>query len=376
MTSDTLSGLFYSLQTGPQPPPPWGPSSPVAIYGAGGFGRSICNALLAESIPVEAFIDRAAQPGQTWNGIPILSPDCMDAQAWSTRTILLGIHNPRSSVRRLYDELAARGCQRLLTPIDILNNLEPSFGHRYWLAPSRHLLEYETEIRSARDIIEPESRALFDAVIAQRATGDYHRLPPPTHTLDDYLPTDVAAFDRPLRILDGGAYDGDTLRGLLKHGFTLEAVTAFEPDPENFSKLDTWVRTQPELNASLWPCGLYSHASQLHFSAGEGEASAIVSGGGTVVQCVSIDEAVHGFRPSLIKLDVEGAEPAALKGATETIRRYLPFITAGLYHHPSHLWQIPLLLNSLQPGYRMHLRLHAENGFKLWLHAVPPAEAA
>jgi FkbM family methyltransferase len=186
----------------------------------------------------------------------------------------------------------------------------------------------------------------------------------------------VAPFDRPLRVVDGGAYDGDTLRGLLKHGFTLEAVAAFEPDADNFSRLDAWIKTQPALNAALWPCGLYSKVTQVHFSAGQGEASAITTEGGTVIQCVSIDEAVHGFRPTLIKLDVEGAESDALQGAAETIRKHKPFITAGLYHQPSHLWDIPRLLNEIQAGYRMHLRQHAENGFDLWLHAVPPREDA
>lgn len=376
MTSDPLSSLFHTLQTEPAPPSPWVPSSPVAIYGAGGFGQSLCRALLEDSIQVEAFIDRLALPNQSWNGIPVLHPDSLEARTWSTWTIVLGIHNPGTSVRRLHDELTAKGCQSLLTPIEILNRLGPSFGNRYWLAPSKHLLGCENDIRAARDLFEPESRTLFDAVIAQRATGDYHRLPHPTHALDDYLPTDVAAFHGPMRVIDRGAYDGDTLRGLLKRGFALEAVAAFEPDPENFSKLDAWVRTQPGLNAALWPCGLFSHATQLHFASGQGEASAITAGGETMVQCVSIDEALHGFRPSLIKLDVEGAEPEALKGATETIRKHKPFITAGLYHHPSHLWGIPLLLHSLHPDYRLHLRLHAENGFDLWLHAVPPREDA
>jgi FkbM family methyltransferase len=376
MTSDSLSGLFLSLQANPTPSSPWPPSSPVAIYGAGSFGQSLCSALLAESVPVNAFIDRMAQPGQSWNGMPILHPDGVEAQAWSSWTILLGIHNPGTSVRDLHDELTTRGCRRLLTPIEILNRLGPAFGNRYWLAPSRHLLGFENDIRAARGLFEPESQALFDAVIAQRATGDYHRLPQPTHALDDYLPADVAAFNRPLRIVDGGAYDGDTLRGLLKHGFALEAVAAFEPDPENFAKLDAWVRVQPEFNAVLWPCGLYSHTTQLHFSAGQGEASAITPGGETMIQCVSIDEAMHGFCPSLIKLDVEGAEPDALRGATETIHKHTPFITAGLYHHPFHLWQIPMLLHSIQPGYRMYLRQHAENGFDLWLHAVPSRKNA
>lgn len=371
METDPLSGIFEHIQSAASSSPPWTDGEPLAVYGAGGFGHSLYRALLDQSITIAAFIDRGAQPGQMREGIPILHPDSMNAAQWDALTILIGIHNPGTSVRLIQDDLKARGCRRVLTPIDIINHLGPSFGTRYWLGPSQHYIESEREIRAAREIIDPASHALFDAVLAQRITGNYHLLPDPTHGIDDYLPTDIAAIDHPLRVVDGGAYDGDTIRGLLKHGFALEAIAAFEPDADNFSKLAGWVRTQPGLNATLWPCGLYSHATQLHFSAGQGEASAITSEGGTVIQCVSVDEAIHGFRPTLLKLDVEGAEPEALMGARNTILAHKPFITAGLYHHPSHLWQVPLLLKSLHPGYRLHLRLHAQNGFDLWLHAVP-----
>ncbi|HEY3399706.1 MAG TPA: hypothetical protein VGK03_03665, partial [Geothrix sp.] len=272
MTPDILSGLFQALRNQPPPSSPWAPSGPVAIYGAGGFGRDLCRALQAEAIPVSAFLDRGAHPGQVWNGIPVLHPDQAEAEVWSEWTILLGIHNPGTSVRRLHDELSARGGRHLLTPIQVLDRLGLAFGNRYWLAPSRHLLGCEETVRAARGLFEPESWALFDAVIAQRATGDYHHLPHPTHALDDYLPADVASFDRPLRLVDGGAYDGDTLRGLLVHGLAPEAVAAFEPDPENFSKLAAWIRAQAGLDAALWPCGLYAQTTQLHFSAGQGEA--------------------------------------------------------------------------------------------------------
>ncbi|MDE3032997.1 MAG: FkbM family methyltransferase [Acidobacteriota bacterium] len=371
MEHDPLSDLFHRARTAAPQPSSWGKEEILAIYGAGGFGHKILKALHNRSMPVACLIDRTARPGQHLDGVPVVHPDSIQPAQWATMAILIGIHNPGASVRQLQDDLQARGCLRVFTPVDICNRLGPAFGTHYWLGPSTHYLESEREIRLAREIIAPDSLALFDAVLAQRVSGDYHLLPDPTHEIDDYLPVDVAPFVGPVRVVDGGAYDGDTLRGLLAHGFTVESAAAFEPDAENFSKMAAWVRTQPGLEAFLWPCGLFSHPAQLRFSAGQGEASAITSEGDMMIQCVSVDEALHGFRPTLLKLDVEGAEPEALRGARNTIRAHQPFITAGLYHHPSHLWEVPLLLRSIHPGYRLHLRSHAHNGFELWLHAIP-----
>lgn len=350
--------------------------SPVAIYGAGSFGRSLCQALIDLNITATCLIDRNAKPGQFWNGIPLLHPEAVPSASWASLTVVVGIHNPSVPVAALVSELRSLGCPRVLSPIDALGHLSPDFGYRYWLVSPSYFREAESIIATARDIIEPESHPIFDAVIAHRLTGDYGLLPPTTHGLEDYAPEEVFRLPEPVRLVDGGAYDGDTLRALKQQGICLEAVAAFEPDPDNFSRLAAWAGKQPDLQTSLWPCGLYSHATQLKFSSGQGEASALASKGDTTIQCVSLDEAAPNFRPTFLKLDVEGAEPAALLGARKTIQEHHPFISAGLYHHPAHIWQVPLLIKELYPGYRLHLRLHAANGFELRLYAVPLTERA
>ena len=55
-------------------------------------------------------------------------------------------------------------------------------------------------------------------------------------------------------------------------------------------------------------------------------------------ECATVDEIVARLkldRVDFIKLDVEGAEPWALCGAVETIRRFKPSIACCIYHHPN-----------------------------------------
>lgn len=369
-----LDSLFKNLHDQPRVPAPWTDGKAVAIYGGGSFGRSLCQALLDQNIPVTCLIDRGAQPNQTWRGLKVLHPDSISGSQWGSLTVIVGIHNPGAPVATIVSELTSRGCLRVLSPISALSHLGSSFGNRYWLVAPNYYRPFESLVLAARKLLEPESLLLFDAVMAQRLTGDYSLLPAPTHGIDDYAPKDVFHLPEPVRLVDGGAFDGDTIRALLDRNIPIESIAGFEPDPANFAKLAQWISTHPELEAALWPCGVYSHASQLRFSAGEGEASALSPNGQSTIQCVALDEALPSFRPTFLKLDVEGAEPAALMGARRMIQQHRPFISAGLYHHPAHIWQVPLLVKELCASYRLHLRLHAENGFELRLYAVPAAK--
>lgn len=68
-------------------------------------------------------------------------------------------------------------------------------------------------------------------------------------------------------------------------------------------------------------------------------------------------------RLSFIKMDIEGAELDALKGAEASIRRFRPKLAISLYHSLSDFHTIPAWIESLDLGYRFHLKhatIHAE----------------
>ncbi len=100
-------------------------------------------------------------------------------------------------------------------------------------------------------------------------------------------------------------------------------------------------------------------------------ASHVDDEGEVFAQCVSLDEAIQDFAPTLVKMDVEGAEYDALVGSEQLVRRSLPDLALSAYHHPAHLWELALLIDSWQLGYEFYLRCHAHNTFDLVLYASP-----
>jgi hypothetical protein len=109
----------------------------------------------------------------------------------------------------------------------------------------------------------------------------------------------------------------------------------------------------------------------LRFDAGGSLSSATNPNGALEITCMTVDDLLQDTTPTYIKMDIEGAEPEALHGASRAIRRSAPILAVSAYHRPNHLWRIPALLKSLRPDYRIFLRPHNEEGWDTVCYAVP-----
>ena len=98
--------------------------------------------------------------------------------------------------------------------------------------------------------------------------------------------------------------------------------------------------------------------------------SCIDGSGDSVIQCVSVDDVLNSYEPNLIKLDVEGAEVEAIKGLNKTIKNYKPNLAVSVYHKPSHIYEIALLINSWNIGYQFYLRVHEHNTYGVVLYCL------
>jgi len=87
--------------------------------------------------------------------------------------------------------------------------------------------------------------------------------------------------------------------------------------------------------------------------------------------CAPLDDVLADSPPTFIKMDVEGAELAALRGTTRFIRTRRPILAVASYHRQSHLWAVPLLISSAADAYCYFLRPHQLEGYELVCYAVP-----
>lgn len=176
------------------------------------------------------------------------------------------------------------------------------------------------------------------------------------------------------RYLDLGAYRGDTVAEFLEatEG-RFDSIDAFEPDPKNRQKLTEYVASLPHTGIGIYGAAVSDRKDMLTFTGKGGRASHLADEGYNI-PAVAIDD-LH-LAPTYVKMDVEGAERAALLGMRETLRRHRPKLLVSLYHHIEDYITLPLLIDELTGGgYKYHLRMHPYiPAWDVMLYAVPEEE--
>jgi FkbM family methyltransferase len=157
-------------------------------------------------------------------------------------------------------------------------------------------------------------------------------------------------------VLDCGAHVGTYTSRALELGAA--KVVAIEPDPLNLECLRR--NFGAEIAAGrvvVYPKGVWSSETTLEFRESDdnsGMNSAVLPRDGAVIRIpvTTIDRLVRELnlaRVDFIKMDIEGAEREALKGAAATLRSFHPRLALDSNHRSDDMQVFPTLL----PGYRV-----------------------
>jgi hypothetical protein len=74
--------------------------------------------------------------------------------------------------------------------------------------------------------------------------------------------------------------------------------------------------------------------------------------------------------PTFIKMDIEGAEKEALRGAKGVIKRNKPKLAICAYHKPEDVYVLPQAIMAIRDDYRFALRQHVDGLWDTVLYAV------
>jgi FkbM family methyltransferase len=216
-------------------------------------------------------------------------------------------------------------------------------------------------------------RLNFDPMhLARASVGGYMAAPGHNSYIFD---TSLFSFTDTEHFVDGGAYRGESFEYLFpRDRSALEgSVHAFEPDPVNMAycraKALELCGSDFESRIRLDPSALWEGTGTLQFAPVDymGRVGSHVlmsnanSSSGPVVSVVGLDE-VLDRPPTFIKLEVEGAETWALRGAVRNITRHRPKLCVGIYHRPLDLLHVARFIEEVQVGYRIFLRHHVPTG--------------
>ena len=172
------------------------------------------------------------------------------------------------------------------------------------------------------------------------------------------------------RFVDCGALDGETSLNLCERfGNHISKIWLFEPDKRNVKKVIENFKDKT-VDYEIIAKGVWSSSIILRFnSLGNGGAS-IDENGEDNIETVTLDEALGDSIPTFIKMDIEGAELEALKGAEKIIRNYHPKLAISIYHKPEDVDKIPKLLLEYCSDYKFYLRHYSLMNSETILYAL------
>lgn len=343
-------------------------NKPVLIFGAGNFGRDLAKILVSKGYQLSGFIETQPKADSVM-GLPVKSWDQLTLENKHSQ-VAIGIFNrgmPLNELRKLAQDY---DCSDVFMPWDIYGQFGEELGWRFWLSSPEVILNSLQSIKNTFDLLADDisKKCLLDILSFRLGMNtDYASF---SHADNQYfnqitLPT---LKGKQVSYVDCGAYNGDTFGEISKEVSILQAWL-FEPDAQNFNDLVANVK-KIQINASCVPCGVSDKYEILTFSGG-GEGGAISDSGSQRIVTVALDQILPTNQVDFLKLDIEGAEIPALKGAKELIQRSRPVIALSLYHLPKDPWEIPAIMQELCQDYQFFIRQHYCNSFESVLYAVP-----
>ncbi len=217
--------------------------------------------------------------------------------------------------------------------------------------------EHKHELSAAYALLaDEESRHIFENTLLYKISGDIRYLDNAVSRKDEVFEKLLEARSIE-RYADLGAYNGDTIRELLRYAPRLSHVYAFEPDRRSFRKLSEYCEgvTTPKihtLNAAAW-----SGEDTLVFGdEGNRNSGIFASGKAVEIPATSLDAILDGRTVDYIKYDVEGCEREAIIGSEKTILTCRPRLSVSAYHRSEDIFALPLQINALRPDYKLYMR--------------------
>ena len=345
----------------------------LVLFGAGQLGRLVFQGLEQAGARPIAFADNNERLWHTEiEGIRVLPPSTASDRYRNSGCFVVTIYNG-SAARR---QLSKLGCRNVAPFAALFWKYPDVFTPNLGIDLPHKLPAYNDEIRACREVLADEdSRRELAGQLEWRYWLEDESLPPPLDPAGTYFPMDLIVPSDSEVLVDCGSFQGDIFPSFNAHwkgGF--QHIFALEPDPQNRKALEATTRNMGLVDrVTVLPYAVGEHNGLVSFASTGTVTSQIVESGeqAVSVECRRLDEISWPLAPTYIKMDIEGAEPRAIVGATELLRRHRPILAVCTYHRTEHLWQIPNLIRSIAPEYNLFLRRYAEECWEGVCYAIP-----
>lgn len=188
-----------------------------------------------------------------------------------------------------------------------------------------------------------------------------------------YFPDEIIKLSDNEVYIDCGVFNGDTIKEFIDAvDGKYDHIFAYEADIYNYKRAaDSLYWFLDEDRISLFNFAVSDNEKEIFLHTGLGASSysdglddssftpADNKSQVVKVDAISLDhhlKEINYSPPTFIKMDIEGCEIEALNGAKEIIKEYNPKLAICIYHREMDFLDIPELIHSLVPEYKLFIR--------------------
>ncbi|MFF5996808.1 FkbM family methyltransferase [Lysinibacillus sp. KU-BSD001] len=288
--------------------------------------------------------------GTSINGKIVLSPAKVYEFYQKNPNILIVITSIYA--HEVYKQLLSLGISKL--NIDIKGT---AIAYEIKNQNQRVILDNMDRFEEVYSILEDKhSQDLYVALLNSRLTYDntiFSELS--SLTKDQYFEPGIIEILPSEVFVDCGSFTGDTLVLFNERFKQYSKYIAIEADPINYQKLINNVVEKNIKNVQCENFACWDKEENLYFSSNLNSGK-IESNGEQKIKAKKLDDILANEKISFLKMDIEGAEENALKGAENIIKRDQPILAICLYHSLEDFYKLPLLMKKFNDEYTFFIR--------------------
>lgn len=354
----------------------------VVVLGGAMFAHIFVNEARAHVDIIGVVDDFKAGTGQAFHDYPYITSQAFEELARSEP--IVAVHGCRSDFARRYFK---RLCLRTGVPAVTYEQairwlaINPTSDHRVadwgdYIAT--HLSEF---IALGERMADDYSRYSLYSVLLSHLTGDLEwtlTAGKPYPSL--YFRSGLWTLGQNERFADCGASIAESTSAFMDvTDGVFEKIWMIEPDQINQKVLTTFIdkyRSEysvvPKGEIELLEYAVSDEDGEMPFLHEGGHGGHLLSSATGLENCRPVAirrlDDILDQAPTLIKMDIEGAELGALKGASRYIAEAKPKLAISAYHRHSDLLEITRYIDSLRSDYKIGLRHHTEERWDTCLY--------
>lgn len=341
----------------------------VILFGAAVLGKEFLKNCQEANISVLAFSDNDKSK---WNshilGIKVIAPADLSKFPKNTPIIITIMHD-----FIIEKQLRKLGFNNVFSHTYFAALYPKKFHYSTWQSSEKYIRnDYKRIIKFYRLLKDNKSKKTVKQLIKHRLTLNYKEL---SGAIDNvtkvYFDPEIVKMGKNEIFVDGGAFTGDTLANFIKKTKSnFGGYYGFEPDKNNFKNLNNYVKHMKNKKINIFNVGLGLKNQSVRFESEGSMSSRITNTGGTVIKIQALDKNMDKIRPTFIKLDIEGFEKEALMGMKKIIANHKPKLAISVYHKPTDLWSLPLLIWKLNKNYKLYIRHYTKTFHETVCYAI------